>query len=120
MKKISVRIRKKTDVQEYRSSWNGLGGSVTITDGKVSCVSFYQDGGGGVGYAASPGDSSFSNCRYDIFGLMCRHDTENFKSMLRFIENTDPENYNYGCSLLEAEKAKAIRQAQSASSKFDL
>lgn len=127
MKKIKVKVVKKAVesvkpkkeiVEDFSSSSenNMLHATLTITDGKISYVAYIQDGGGGGGYSASPGDSNFMSCRYDVFTLMARYDTEKFKAILKKIKDSDPENYDYGVNTLESEKEDLIIEA----SKFDL
>ncbi len=121
MKKIlKVHVKKKPEIVMYRTSTEGFSCEIKITDGKLSYVSFVQYGGGGGGYYSSPGKNDFWSCRGDAFDLMCRHDTDKFKSMLKSIKETDPENYNYGIDTLEYIKGSIIRKAKGESSKFDL
>lgn len=124
MKKIlKVHIKKKPEIADYRTYHEGFGCNIIIRDGKLYSVSFWQDGGGGGGYISFPGDSNFWSCRCDAFDLMCKYDTDKFKSMLKYIKETDPETYNHGINTLESLKESTISDAQQKikeASKFDL
>ena len=109
-------MRKRKNSKQFTVFYKDFFGSITIENGKIARISYEQNGISLYECIALPTSTSFLPYRNNVFNLMCIHETEKFKDMLRRLEVRDHENYNFGLSVLKKQK----EQAKGNSSKFDL
>ena len=109
-------MRKRKVLKQFTVFYKDFFGSVTVENGKIARISYEQNGISLYECMAIPTSPSFPAYRSNVFNLMCIHETEKFKDMLRRLELKDRENYDFGLSVLK----KQQEQFKGDSSKFNL